>query len=240
MGGLVTRTGGLSRRAAYPLSIRRQVLDRLQQAGPAWIQGNLRGAGRRWYSSKLTICMITCTLSAANGAGSVGAVADCGAIFPSNWAAALILLGTAPLIRCLWCWLEWGLPMLTDVTFSSCSLKWAFPRSPARHGNIAFFGRGEAEIESIRSASEDFRNGQWKCYDWRFYPPAFSNFFLAVNCSGGGLLWFFLSRRADFGHYDTGVTLAAGFLALILRQSFSSHYAISVRFIMLKPSCWCS
>lgn len=52
MGGLVTRTGGLSRRAAYPLfAIRRQVLDRLQQAGPAWIQGNLRGAGRRWYSS---------------------------------------------------------------------------------------------------------------------------------------------------------------------------------------------
>ncbi|STL42445.1 ABC transporter ATP-binding protein/permease [Escherichia coli] len=40
-------------------AIRRQVLDRLQQAGPAWIQGKPAGAGRRWYSSKLTICMIT-------------------------------------------------------------------------------------------------------------------------------------------------------------------------------------
>ena len=45
-------------------------------------------------------------------------------------------------------------------------------------------------------------------------------FYLAVNCSGGGLLWFFLSRELDFGHYDTGVTLAAGFLALILAPEF--------------------
>ncbi len=55
MGGLVTRTGGLSRRADIRFAIRRQVLDRLQQAGPAGFRVNLRGAGRRWYSSKLTI-----------------------------------------------------------------------------------------------------------------------------------------------------------------------------------------
>lgn len=39
--------------------IRRQVLDRLQQAGPAWIQGNPQAVGRRSFSSKSTICMIT-------------------------------------------------------------------------------------------------------------------------------------------------------------------------------------
>lgn len=37
--------------------IRRQVLDRLQQAGPAWIQGKPPVAGRRWCWSRLTICM---------------------------------------------------------------------------------------------------------------------------------------------------------------------------------------
>ncbi|MGC6744068.1 ABC transporter transmembrane domain-containing protein [Escherichia coli] len=41
-------------------AIRRQVLDRLQQSrGQRGFRVNLRGAGRRWYSSKLTICMIT-------------------------------------------------------------------------------------------------------------------------------------------------------------------------------------
>ncbi len=45
-------------------------------------------------------------------------------------------------------------------------------------------------------------------------------FYLAVNCSGGGLLWFSYLGELDFGHYDTGVTLAAGFLALILAPEF--------------------
>lgn len=37
--------------------IRRQVLDRLQQAGPASIQASPPVAGRRWCWNRLTICM---------------------------------------------------------------------------------------------------------------------------------------------------------------------------------------
>ncbi|STJ55845.1 ABC transporter ATP-binding protein/permease [Escherichia coli] len=43
---------------------------------------NLRGAGRRWYSSKLTICMITMHAICRKWPGSVGAVADCGGNLP--------------------------------------------------------------------------------------------------------------------------------------------------------------
>lgn len=39
--------------------IRRQVLDRLQEAGPAWIQGKPAGAGQRLFSSKSMICTTT-------------------------------------------------------------------------------------------------------------------------------------------------------------------------------------
>lgn len=85
---------------------------------------------------------------------------------------------------------------------------------------LRIFGRGEAEIESIRSASEDFRQRTMEVLRLAFLSSGILEFYPAVNCSGGGLLWFFLSRELDFGHYDTGVTLAAGFLALILRQSF--------------------
>lgn len=63
-------------------------------------------------------------------------------------------------------------------------------------------------------------NGQWKCYGWRFILRHSRIFYLAVNCSGGGLLWFSYLGELDFGHYDTGVTLAAGFLALILAPEF--------------------
>ena len=38
-------------------------------------------------------------------------------LFPINWAAALILLVTAPLIPVLWRWWAWVPPMPTAVTF---------------------------------------------------------------------------------------------------------------------------
>lgn len=41
---------------------------------------------------------------------------------------------------------------------------------------LRIFGRGEAEIESIRSASEDFRQRTMEVLRLAFYPPAFSNF----------------------------------------------------------------
>lgn len=79
--------------------IRRQVLDRLQQAGPAWIQGKPAGSwatlvleqiddmhdyyARYLPQMALAVCVPLLIVAA---------------IFPSNWAAALILLGTAPLI----------------------------------------------------------------------------------------------------------------------------------------------
>ncbi|WP_261772992.1 ABC transporter transmembrane domain-containing protein, partial [Salmonella enterica] len=75
--------------------IRRQVLDRLQQAGPAWIQGKPAGSwatlvleqiddmhdyyARYLPQMALAVCVPLLIVAA---------------IFPSNWAAALILLGT--------------------------------------------------------------------------------------------------------------------------------------------------
>lgn len=143
------------------------------------------------------------------------------AIFPSNWAAALILLGTAPLIPLFMALVGMGAADANRRNFLALArLSGHFLDRLRGMETLRIFGRGEAEIESIRSASKISVNGQWKCYGWRFYPPAFSNFYLAVDCSGGGLLWFSYLGELDFGHYDTGVTLAAGFLALILAPEF--------------------
>lgn len=102
--------------------IRRQVLDRLQQAGPAWIQGKPAGSwatlvleqiddmhdyyARYLPQMALAVCVPLLIVAA---------------IFPSNWAAALILLGTAPLIPYLWQW--WGWARLTPTA----AISWRLP-----------------------------------------------------------------------------------------------------------------
>ncbi len=79
--------------------IRRQVLDRLQEAGPAWIQGKPAGSWATLileqiddmhdyyarYLPQMALAVFVPLLIVI-------------AIFPVNWMAALILLGTAPLI----------------------------------------------------------------------------------------------------------------------------------------------
>ncbi len=72
---------------------------------------------------------------------------------------------------------------------------------------LRIFGRGEAEIERFVLLRKISANGQWKCYGWRFILRHSRIFYLAVNCSGGGLFGFSYLGELDFGHYDTGVTL---------------------------------
>lgn len=63
-------------------------------------------------------------------------------------------------------------------------------------------------------------NGQWKCYGWRFilrHSRIFTSLSIALVAVYFGFSYL---GELDFGHYDTGVTLAAGFLALILAPEF--------------------
>jgi ATP-binding cassette subfamily C protein CydD len=97
--------------------IRRQVLDRLQEAGPAWIQGKPAGSWATLileqiddmhdyyarYLPQMALAVFVPLLIVI-------------AIFPVNWMAALILLGTAPLIPLLWRWSGWGQRMPTAET----------------------------------------------------------------------------------------------------------------------------
>ena len=84
-------------------------------------------------------------------------------------------------------------------------------------------------------------NGQWKCYGWRFILRHSRIFYLAVNCLVAAHFGFSYLGELDFGHYDTGVTLAAGFLALILAPEFFQPLRDLGTFYHAKsPGCWCS
>lgn len=100
-------------------AIRRQVLDRLQQAGPAWIQGKPAGSWATLVLEQIDDMHDYYARYLPQMALAVSVpLLIVVAIFPSNWAAALILLGTAPLIPLFMALVGMGVPMLTDVTFS--------------------------------------------------------------------------------------------------------------------------
>ena len=101
------------------LEIRRQVLDRLQQAGPAWIQGKPAGSWATLILEQIDDMhdYYARYLPQMTLAASVPLLIVI-TIFPINWAAALILLVPHRLFRCLWRWWEWARLMPTAATFS--------------------------------------------------------------------------------------------------------------------------
>ncbi len=181
--------------------IRRQVLDRLQQAGPARIQGKPAGSwatlvleqiddmhdyyARYLPQMALAVCVPLLIVAA---------------IFPSNWAAALILLGTAPLIPLFMAMVGMGAADANRRNFSALArLSGHFLDRLRGMETLRIFGRGEAETESIRAASQDFRQRTMEVLRLAFYLPACWNFsprfllrwspFILASLTGRAELW---------------------------------------------------
>lgn len=203
--------------------IRRQVLDRLQQAGPAWIQGKPAGSwatlvleqiddmhdyyARYLPQMALAVCVPLLIVAA---------------IFPSNWAAALILLGTAPLIPLFMAMVGMGAADANRRNFLALArLSGHFLDRLRGMETLRIFGRGEAETESIRAASQDFRQRTMEVLRLAFLSSGVLEFFTSLSIALVAVYFgFSYPGELNFGHYGTGVTLAAGFLALILAPEF--------------------
>lgn len=203
--------------------IRRQVLDRLQQAGPTWIQGKPAGSwatlileqiddmhdyyARYLPQMALAVCVPLLIVAA---------------VFPSNWVAALILLGTAPLIPLFMAMVGMGAADANRRNFQALArLSGHFLDRLRGMETLRIFGRGEAETESIRAASQDFRQRTMEVLRLAFLSSGVLEFFTSLSIALVAVYFgFSYLGELDFGHYGTGVTLAAGFLALILAPEF--------------------
>ncbi|XPE41143.1 ABC transporter transmembrane domain-containing protein [Shigella flexneri] len=83
---------------------------------------------------------------------------DRGGGIPVNWVAALILLGTAPLIPLFMAMVGMGAADANRRNFQALArLSGHFLDRLRGMETLRIFGRGEAETESIRAASQDFR-----------------------------------------------------------------------------------
>jgi len=202
---------------------RRQVLDRLQQAGPAWIQGKPAGS---WAT--LILEQIDDMHDYYARYLPQMALAACVplliviAIFPYNWVAALILLCTAPLIPLFMAMVGMGAADANRRNFLALGrLSGHFLDRLRGMETLRVFGRGDAEIENIRLASQDFRQRTMEVLRLAFLSSGVLEFFTSLSIALVAVYFGFSYLGAlDFGHYGTAVTLSAGFLALILAPEF--------------------
>ncbi|WP_421550436.1 heme ABC transporter permease/ATP-binding protein CydD [Kluyvera intermedia] len=203
--------------------IRRQVLDRLQQAGPAWIQGKPAGSWATlileqiddmhdYYARYLPqMALATCV-----------PLLIVVAIFPSNWVAALILLVTAPLIPMFMALVGMGAADANRRNFLALArLSGHFLDRLRGMDTLRIFGRGEAETDSIREASQDFRHRTMEVLRLAFLSSGVLEFFTSLSIALVAVYFgFSYLGELNFGSYGMAVTLSSGFLALILAPEF--------------------
>lgn len=203
--------------------IRRQVLDRLHQAGPAWIQGRPIGSWASlileqiddmhdYYARYLPQMMLA----------SVIPLLIVIVIFPVNWAAALILLATSPLIPLFMVLVGMGAEDANRRNFQALArLSGHFLDRLRGMETLRVFYRGQAETESIRQASQDFRKRTMEVLWLAFLSSGVLEFFTSLSIALVAVYFgFSYLGEFHFGSYGTAVTLFAGFLALLLAPEF--------------------
>lgn len=203
--------------------IRKKVLDRLHQAGPAWIKGKPVGSWATLileqiedmhdyyarYLPQMTLATITPLLIVIT-------------IFPINWVAALILLCTAPLIPLFMAMVGMGAADANRRNFQALArLSGHFLDRLRGMETLRVFDRGAAETENIRVASRDFRERTMEVLRMAFLSSGVLEFFASLSIALVAVYFgFSYLGELNFGHYGVGVTLFAGFLALILAPEF--------------------
>ncbi len=169
--------------AQIRFAIRRRVLDRLQQAGPAWIQGKPAGSWATLILEQIDDMhdFYARYLPQMALAASVPLLIVI-TLFPINWAAALILLGTAPLIPLFMAMVGMGAADANRRNFKALArLSGHFLDRLRGMETLRIFGRGEAETESIRRASQDFRSRTMEVLRLAFLSSGVLEFFASLS-----------------------------------------------------------
>ncbi|OTA21641.1 transport ATP-binding protein CYDD [Xenorhabdus beddingii] len=203
--------------------IRNRVLDKLEQLGPVWVKGKPAGSwatiileqieDMQDFYSRYLPQMVLATLIP---------ILILVTIFPVNWAAGLILLVTAPLIPLFMALVGLGAADANRRNFVALNrLSGNFLDRLRGLDTLRLFHRGEAEVKQITESTEDFRHRTMEVLRMAFLSSAVLEFFAAVSIAVVAVYFgFSYLGELHFGSYGMGVTLFAGFLALILAPEF--------------------
>lgn len=203
--------------------MRAKILNKLQQLGPAWIQGKPAGSWasiiveqienmQDYYSRYLPQMYLAILIP----------VLILISIFPVNWAAGLILMVTAPLIPLFMALVGMGAAEANRRNFVALArLGGNFLDRLRGLETLRLFNRGQAEAQQLAKSSENFRQRTMEVLRMAFLSSAVLEFFASISIAVLAVYFgFSYLGELNFGHYGTGVTLFSGFLVLILAPEF--------------------
>ncbi|HEM8877410.1 TPA: cysteine/glutathione ABC transporter permease/ATP-binding protein CydD [Providencia stuartii] len=203
--------------------VRNMVLNKLQALGPVWVKGKPAGSWativleqiedmQEYYSRYLPQMYL---------AGIIPIMILI-AIFPFNWAAALILFATAPLIPIFMALVGLGAADANRRNFVALGrLSGSFLDRLRGLDTLRLFFREKAEVQQIRESTEDFRSRTMEVLRMAFLSSGVLEFFSSISIAIVAVYFgFSYLGELNFGSYGLPVTMFAGFLALILSPEF--------------------
>ena len=192
--------------------IRSAVMDKLIKLGPAFIKGKPAGS---WASIVLEQVedlqdFYARYLPQVSLAGFIPMLI-LAAVFPLNWAAGLILLLTAPLIPLFMILVGMGAADANRKNFNALArLSGHFMDRLKGLSTLKLFHRGDAELNVIATASEEFRSRTMSVLRLAFLSSAVLEFFAAVSIAVLAVYFgFSYLGNLDFGYYGAHANISA-------------------------------
>ena len=204
-------------------AIRQQIISRLEARGPA---GTTSRAVGSWttllqeqidnmqdyyarYLPQMTLATLIPSLILIT-------------LLPLNWAAALILFCTAPLIPLFMAMVGMGAAEANRRNFQALArLSGDFLDRLRGLETLRLFHQGRAGQAAIAGSTEQFRLRTMEVLRLAFLSSAVLEFFAAISIAVVAVYFGFSYLGVlHFGDYHRGITLFSGFLALILAPEF--------------------
>ncbi len=203
--------------------IRQLILNKLRDVGPAYIKGKPAGTWATLlleqvedmqdffsrYLPQMSLSVLIPLIILV-------------VVFPSNWAAGLIFLITAPLVPFFMALVGKKAAEANRKNFKALQrLSGHFYDRLQSMTTIRLFNRTEAETETLRGASEVFRTRTMDVLKVAFLSSAVLEFFTSISIAITAVYFgFSYIGELDFGNYGTSITLFTGLFILILAPEF--------------------
>ncbi|WP_086984417.1 heme ABC transporter permease/ATP-binding protein CydD [Vibrio aphrogenes] len=208
---------------AIRIYIRQQILDKLRDLGPAYIKGKPAGTWAALlleqveemqdffarYLPQMSLAVLIPFLILI-------------VVFPSNWAAGLIFLITAPLVPLFMALVGMKAADANKKNFKALQrLSGHFYDRLQSMTTIRLFYRAEAETELLRGSSEVLRKSTMDVLRIAFLSSAVLEFFTSISIAITAVYFgFSYIGELNFGYYGVGITLFTGLFVLILAPEF--------------------
>ncbi|MDA9557728.1 cysteine/glutathione ABC transporter permease/ATP-binding protein CydD [Vibrio sp.] len=203
--------------------IRQIIFDKLHELGPAYIKGKPAGSWATLileqvdnmhdffakYLPQMTLAVLIPLVILA-------------VVFPVNWAVALILLITAPLVPLFMALAGMKAAEANRKNFKALQrLSGHFYDRLQSMTTIRLFNQADKETQVLHEASEVFRNRTMDVLKMAFLSSAILEFFTSISIAIAAVYFgFSFIGELDFGHYGVEITLFTGLFILILAPEF--------------------